>query len=199
MGKKEKREKVDKREQFAQKRAKEKTRNKIIAAGVAAFVIGVVGYSIYIFTGTNFAGPDAPPNAGALGDEHVHAAMKVIIHGDHFDFSSSAFQIQNRYIHFENQNPHTIHRHASNVSLGFLFDTLDIDVTEECFVFPQDRKEFCTNDKYTLKFFINGDRVQSISDYVIEGDDRILISYGNQTQAEIQDQLKLVDSLTLDK
>ena len=36
--------------------------------------------------------PGAPPGAGALGDEHVHASVLVKIFGDKFDFLDLHFK-----------------------------------------------------------------------------------------------------------
>lgn len=202
MGKKSKEERAQKRENYSDKITREKRRFKLIAAGViagVAIVLGITGYIFYENTfGGNMNAPGAPPGAGKLGDEHEHALMNVIIFGDKFDFSSPAYQVKNRYIHFENRNGDTIHRHASGVTMGFLFKTLNIGFTDSCFTFP-DKREFCTNDEYSLKFYVNHQKVPSLLDYVLEDNDRILISYGNENSTQIDEQLARVDSTLIDK
>lgn len=133
-------------------------------------------------------------STGTLGDEHEHAAMNVIIFGDKFDFSTNTYQVKNMYIHFENHNGETIHRHASGVTMGFLFETLNIGFTDKCFIFP-DKREFCTNNDYSLKLYVNHLKVPSLSNYVLQDDDRILISYGNENSMQIKAQLASVDSI----
>jgi len=192
MGKKAK-ENKDERESFAAKQAKEKRRNMLIAIGVLAGVAAIVGYSAYNFVNLGGSGPGAPEGAGVLGDEHEHASILVRIHTDKFDFSVPAYQIKSSWIHFEGQDGNTIHRHASGVTLGYLFDTLRITLTDQCFVFP-DGREFCTNDEYSLKFYINHNQVPDIRNYVLQEDDRILISYGDQTPEQIEAQLVELDS-----
>jgi len=192
MGKKTKEHK-DERESFAAKRTKEKQRNTLIAIGVLAGVAAIVGYSAYNFVNLGSSAPGAPQGAGILGDEHEHASILVRIHTDKFDFSVPAYQIKSSWIHFEGQDGNTIHRHASGVTLGYLFDTLRITLTDQCFVFP-DGREFCTNDEYSLKFYINHNQVPDIRSYVLQEDDRILISYGDQTPEQIEAQLVELDS-----
>lgn len=198
MGKKSREEREQKRESYAEKRTREKRKFTLIAGGVIAGVAIVVGITGYMFYQNTYTAPDAPPGAGTLGDEHEHAAIKVMIFGDEFDFSSPAFQVKNRYIHFENSNGDTIHRHASGVPLGFLFNTLNIGLADECYIFP-DRREFCTNDDYSLKFFINHQKVPTILDFVLEDGDRILISYGNENSTQIDEQLARVDSVAIER
>src|SRR5207245_2307149 len=84
-----------------------------------------------------------------------------------------------KYKHFEKDNGETVHMHAANVTLGFLFDSVKIGLNDKCFIFP-DKRQFCSNDKYTLKFYINHQQVPSIHNYVFKANDRILISYGNE-------------------
>lgn len=196
MGKKSREEREQKRESYAEKRIKEKRKFTLIAAGIIAGVAIVIGISAYIFVQSTYSAPDAPPGAGTLGDEHEHAAIKVIIFGDEFDFSGPAFQVKNRYIHFENRDGATIHRHASGVPLGFLFNTLNIGLTDECYMFPN-KREFCTNDDYSLKFYINHQKVPSILDFVLQDGDRILMSYGNENSTQIEEQLARVDSVAI--
>ncbi|MFB5620238.1 MAG: hypothetical protein ACE5RC_03810, partial [Nitrosopumilus sp.] len=52
---------------------------------------------------------------GQFGSEHAHAALTVFINGDKIDFSHPQFQIQSKYIHFENDNSYLIHKHATDV------------------------------------------------------------------------------------
>ena len=54
------------------------------------------------------------------------------------------------------------------------------------YVFP-DGKSFCTNDEYSLKYFINGESVSDIRDYEIIEDDKILITFGGETDEQIQE------------
>ena len=193
MGKKTKKEREDKRETFAAKRSKEKRKNVLIAGAVFGVVAVIVGISAYNFTNLTATAPGAPPGAGTLGDAHEHASILVRIFGDKFDFSLPAYQIKNSWIHFEAQDGTTIHRHSTGVTMGFLFETLGITIDENCYIF-QDGREFCTNDDYSLKYYINHNQVPDINDYVLEEGDRILISYGNEDQDAIDSQLAELDA-----
>ena len=50
-----------------------------------------------------------------------------------------------------------------------------------------------------MKYYINHERVSDISHYVIEEDDRILISYGDETEKEIEEQLAELDAQMINK
>ena len=191
MGRKHREERREKREDFVAKRSQQKRKNTLLAVGILGLIGLIVGYASYEFVTMGTDTPGAPPGAGKLGDEHVHASLLVRIFGDKFDFSATTYQIKSSWIHFEESDGNTIHRHSSGVTLGYLFDSLGIGIDENCYVFS-DGRQFCTNEDYSLKYFINGASVNSINDYVVQDDDRILISYGGETEAQITDQLNEV-------
>ena len=198
MGRKERREREEKRENYATKHSAEKRKQTLIAVGVLAVIAVIVGYSAYLFLNMTETAPGGPENAGALGSEHSHAAILVKIFGDTFEFSGPAFQIKSSWIHFEGRDGSTIHKHATGVDLGYLFETLSIGLDDQCYIFP-DGKSFCTNEDYTLKFFINREQVSDIRDYEIMEDDRILIQFGSETDEETEEHLRQLDSQELIK
>mgnify|MGYP000468081937 CR=1 FL=1 len=193
MGKKTREHRREKREDFVSKRTHQKRKSNLLAAGILGIIAVIVGFSIYTFIDMDTSGPGVPEGAGKLGDEHEHASLLVRIFGDQFDFSTSTYQIKNSWIHFEESDGTTIHRHASGVALGYLFDTLNIGINNECYMFP-DGRNFCTNEDYSLKYYINHQIVKDINDYVFEDGDRILITYGSETPEQIEEQLIELDS-----
>lgn len=196
MGKKIRREREDKRDSFATQRTKEKRKHTLIAVVVLSAIGAIVAVQAYNFTNLSETAPGAPPGSGVLGDEHVHASLLAKIHGDTFDFSSPAYQIKSSWIHFEAQDGTTIHRHSTGVTLGFLFESLGIGLDDECYAFQGTGGEraFCTNEEYSLKFYVNHQPVPNLTDYVFEDEDKILISYGAETQEEIDAQLAELDA-----
>jgi len=194
MGKKNRDERREKREDYAANRSKNKRKTNLMAAGVLSLIALIVGYASYEFITMDVDIPGAPPGAGPLGGEHEHASLLVRIFGDKFTaFANPSYQIKSSWIHFEESDGTTIHRHASGVTLGYFFDTLNIGIDNECYVFP-DGRNFCTNEDYSLKYYINHQIVKDINDYVFEDGDRILITYGNETPEQIEGQLIELDS-----
>ena len=197
MGRKERKEREEKRESYASQRSFEKKRNMLIAIGVLSVIAVIVGYAAYQFANMTQTAPGGPPDAGALGSEHSHAGILVKVFGDTFDFSAPAYQIKSSWIHFEANDGTTIHKHATGVKLGYLFDTLRLGLDDKCFEF-QDGRSFCTNEDYTLKFFVNGQQVNDLREYEPKDDDKILISYG-ATQEELDSQLLELENQPLIK
>lgn len=198
MGKKKQEEREQERESFYEKRQKQQFKYKAIGIGILAGIVAVLGISSYNFyeLSTHVTPAGMPVGAGPLGGIHIHAGLLTLIYGQQFDYSSPAYQVKSRYIDFEKDNGETMHMHAANVTMGFLFNSLHIGLTDKCFTFP-DKRSFCTNDKYSLKFFINHHQVQDILNYAFKDGDRILISYGNENATQITSQLARLDSFNL--
>jgi len=198
MGRKERREREQKRENYASSYKAEKTKHTLIAIAVFAVIAVIVGYSVFLFLTMTETAPGGPENAGAMGSAHDHSAIIVNIFGDEFDFAAPAYQIKSPWIHFEGRDGSTIHKHATGVTLQYLFDSLLLGLDDQCFVF-QDGRSFCTNDDYDLKLFINGEQESDIRDYEVMEADRVLVLYGGQTPDEIQSILLKLDDQELVK
>ena len=198
MGRKERRDREQTRENYATKHSAEKRKQTLIAIGVFAVIGVIVGYSVFLFANMTETAPGGPENAGALGSDHTHAAIIVNIFGDEFDFSAPDYQIKSPWTHFESRDGSTIHKHATGVTLQYLFDSLQLGLDDQCFVF-KDGRSFCTNEDYKLQFFINREQVSDIRDYEIVEEDRILVIYGGQTPEEIESVLLKLDNQELIK
>ncbi len=198
MGKNRRERREEEREGFASKRTAQYRSRNLKALGILSAIGVIVAFACFEFiTSTNNV-PGAPMNAGKLGDEHIHASMLVKIFGDKFDFSTPNYQVTTPWIHFENSDGDTVHRHSTGVELEFMFNSMKIAVDENCFIFP-DGRQFCNNDDYTLKFYINDKRVADIASYVIQDNDRILISYGNEDQLAIEKQLAELNAQAINR
>ena len=188
MGKNRREKRAEEREGFASKRSTQYRTRNLKALGILSMIGVIVAFACYEFVTSTNNIPGAPLNAGKLGDEHIHASMLVKIFGDKFDFATPNYQVKTSWIHFENQDGDTVHRHSSGVELEFLFNSMNVVIDDKCFVFP-DGRQFCSNDDYSLKFYVNQQKVEDLRTYVVQEDDRILISYGNEDQEAIEKQL----------
>jgi hypothetical protein len=116
---------------------------------------------------------------GQFGSEHAHAALAVYVNGDKLDFSHPQFQIQSKYIHFENDNPYLIHKHATDVPLDMLFASFGLKITSECIELGYEKSQYCIDKDNSMTILVNGKPYSNINLYEIRHNDRILISFGN--------------------
>lgn len=163
-----------------------KKRNKqlLIIIPIIAALVGIVSYAVYTYSSTLSHTVNA--NFGPLGSAHVHAAFAVKLNGTILDFSQNKYQVKSRYMHVENGDGKTLHRHATKVPVAEFFDSLGMNVTKNCFTLDNGTK-YCSNAANKLEFFINGNKTDSIANYVFNDDDRILIVYGDNPMQVKQD------------
>jgi hypothetical protein len=154
----------------------------IVAAIIAIAVISAVMYS------TQQAGNNNNNNYGPVGSAHEHAAFAIKINGKQIDFSQSKYQVQSRLIHVEGGDGTTLHRHATGVPFAEFLKSVNMNIENGCFTLD-DGKQYCNNEDNKLRFFINGNETESINNYVINPNDRILVIYGNENADQINQEL----------
>ena len=169
---------------FASSRRKKKKYMMIIIPIVAAIiviaVISAVMYSTQQAANNN--------NYGPVGSAHEHAAFAIKINGKQINFSQPKYQVQSRLIHVEGGDGTTLHRHATGVPVDEFLKSVKMNIENGCFVLD-DGKQYCNNEENKLRFFINGNETDSINNYVINPNDRILVIYGNENADQINQEL----------
>ena len=206
-------------EYFDTEPIKSKPKNRTILVIAVAFVIISSGFFAYYFMNQNEIDSRIIQNTinvdpenklvnqygiGEYGSEHEHAAITVFVDGIQVNFGLPQFQITSKYIHFENNNPYLVHKHATSVPLEMLFASFEMKITQECIIFHLGKSvdiktgKYCTDQDQSLTFYVNGEEYYSdISQYEIEHNDRILISFGDaesiSKQLEYLESLKILD------
>ncbi len=175
-----------------------KPKSRILMLAVVAFILVSAGVFSYYFVNQNEINSQIMDNTsfktaeqkmaikynvGQLGSNHAHAAIAVFVEGDKINFGLPQFQLQSKYIHFENHNPYQIHKHATGVPLDMLFSSFEIEVSQNCIVLGTNDaisdEAFCADEKNSLVFMVNGKTMSDILSYEINHNDRILISFGS--------------------
>jgi hypothetical protein len=174
---------------FAASRKKRNKRLMLIIPAVAA-LIAVTAYALSVYS--SHITPNNPAY-GVLGSAHVHAAFAVKLNGTKLDFSDNKYQVKSRFMHVENGDGNTLHRHATGVPVAEFFKSIKMNVTDSCFTNDNGTK-YCSNGKENLEFYVNGNKTKSIADYVFNDDDRILVVYGDSPIQVKQDLDQLLQS-----
>ena len=178
-------------------RSKKRRRNMLAIGVVIAALIGVL-----IFFAITNDGGDNRDRMGQPGSTHEHVDFKVYIDGKPLDFAKSEYSVKSRHVHIESGIGfgEVIHVHATNVKIGFFFESLGMKLTEECFTLDNGRS-YCNQDDKTLKFFVKhsvGDweRNFEFGEYISENFDKLLITYGDEIEEELKKQLDSVTDLS---
>jgi hypothetical protein len=134
----------------------------------------------------------------SYGTAHIHADFKMYVEGKEWNlFKEKNFE-KNKFVHFhpttnpKKPNENVIHVHAGGISLAQFLRTLGVEMTNECLII-EDIK-YCENGSKMLKLYVNGEIISDPERYKIKDLDKILISFGNENEAEIKDQLNSIDN-----
>lgn len=130
---------------------------------------------------------------GPLGSIHEHADVKIYINGKAIDFSQRKYQVTTSFIHFEDGVGDVVHIHATGLTIGHLFKSLGGDLNNNCLVF--EGQSYCNENDKTLKFYVNGKQSNEFDNRIIHDLDKYLISYGNENEPEIHNQLNSITNL----
>lgn len=138
------------------------------------------------------------PNAtiGVLGSQHIHADWKIYINGEALDdtvleslamdMSEMDNSITSSFIHLDKgalspeKAGDIIHMHATGVPLWIFFKSIGMNFNNTCFVI-NNKEQYCNSGSKTLKFYVNGKPNNEWENYVFKDLDKILISYGEES------------------
>lgn len=180
------------RKDRAAKLSRKRRNTKLIFIGVIAAVAIAIGFGVSSYV----QNPPRTASFGAVGSAHEHAAFRLFIQGESVDFSLPKYQQKSQFIHFEGGGGDIVHRHATLVDMGYLFETFGMEFTSECLMMG-DGTEYCNDGTNTLKFYVNGARNSMYSDYVLMDGDGILLSYGAEEEEQVDEQLKELDEIEI--
>ncbi len=127
---------------------------------------------------------------GAVGSTHIHQDWKMYINGNSVDFSVSKYQKPhiNQQVHLEGGDGDVIHVHATGITTGLFLKSIGIKFDKNCLVMDTG-EQYCSSGDKTLKFYVNGKPNDEWEKYVLRNLDKILISYGNESENAIKQQL----------
>ena len=124
---------------------------------------------------------------------HQHADLALFIRGKQFDFGqpqfvSTAEKELSPNVHIHDPRHTVVHVHREQTTWDEFFLSLGFELGDTCLKLPSGEK-LCTNERETLKFYVNGVKVDSLMFENIASLSRLLISYGSESEAEIQAQV----------
>jgi hypothetical protein len=176
-------------------------RQWIPIAGVLVIAIAVLGVLLALNLGGDSKAASQAHSTSNDGrqDIHVHADFALFIRGQQFDFGQKKFisvegEELSETVHIHDPRHTLVHVHKEGVtwdefftSLGFKLDDPSfkaISPDKTCMTLPGGEK-LCQGATETFKFFVNGVKVDGVSSTGIYDLDRVLISFGPESVAEV--------------
>ena len=180
-----KKERVERRRHEIEARTRSKSVRKTLTILIIVGIIAGLGYLVYT-AATN------SPGIGPLNSAHYHVDWAMYINGKPQVLNVSKYQLRSEYVHLEGGTS-TIHMHATNVPLGYFIDTIGMKITPTSLTV--DGVMYSNDGDKKLRMFVNGKENSDFGKYVPKTLDKILIVYGNDTDAQIQEYIKTIPDL----
>lgn len=162
------------------------TRSSIILPIVGA-VVGVLAIGTVRFVTL------APAETGT----HFHANFLVVIDGEKLDLTDEKYMEdigackidESLVLPVERAHMHArvgdvVHVHHPGVTWGHFFTNLEFTLGRD-FLYTDSGTRYENDESRTLRFFVNGTRIPSAHDRLIESEDKLLITYGTESDDEV--------------
>ena len=143
-----------------------------------------------------------PQAIGVLGSQHIHADFKVYVNGQALDFAKPEYYMKSSFMHVDNSenredSSSVLHMHAKKVPAWLFFRSIGMKLEKDSLTLADGQTLRNENGK-TLKFYLNGHRVDELDNYSFQPLDKLLISYGSANDANIQKQINSVTNFAKD-
>ena len=137
-------------------------------------------------------GDSKDASSPAAVDININAAFAIYTNGTFRIFTASMYHNLSADVFIESRNPNIVHVKRRGNTWGDFFKTLPMKLTRDCLT-TGTGQTFCSSETQTLKFYINGQRVENFLDREINQNDQALITYGSESDSEIKNQLEKVE------
>lgn len=166
----------------------------------AILAVAIIALSILLGFGVGADAVEKTSPAAALGDAtHQHVDFAVFIQGKQFDFNQPQFistetKELDPYVHIHEPRTTVVHVHKLGITWDRFFHSLGLKLDDPsftavtpdktCLTVPTGEK-YCQTATETFKFYVNGVKIDGVSNTGIHDLDRVLISYGSESDADV--------------
>lgn len=121
------------------------------------------------------------------------AKFAIYSNGFYRAFSLPMYHNLSKKAYITSPNTHVVRVDKPGITWDQFFKTLPFELSYECLV-AGTGEQFCNDGTNSLKFYINGKRSTDILSKKIQKNDELLVSYGQETKEQIQQQIQSVSN-----
>lgn len=162
---------------------------------IALIVLLLIGLASYVFYNNSLNKASEQPGDLKVEEKANYKASFIIFtNGTLRDFSEPKYHNRSEGVFITAENPTQILVKRKGITWNDFFKTLPapMKLTKDC-LYTGTGQEFCNGEAGSLKFFLNGVRDENFLSREIQNGDKALISYGNETESQLQAQLRLLE------
>ncbi len=117
------------------------------------------------------------------------ASFAIFTHGTFRVFTGAMYHNQSKDVFIQADNPNIVTVRKSDTTWSDFFKTLPFKLTKECLI-TGTGESFCANSNDKLRFYLNTIENPAALDKQINNGDQLLVTYGNENNQQIQNQLQ---------
>lgn len=122
------------------------------------------------------------------------ASFAIFTNGTFRIFTAAMYHNLSKDAYIQVDNPNIVYVKKRGITWSDFFNTLPFKLTKDCLI-TGTKQTFCTNINERLRFYINGKEDANALNYQIEIGDQLLVTYGNENEAQIQKQQQQIPNL----
>lgn len=123
--------------------------------------------------------------------KEINASFTIFINDGLRVFTASMYHNLSPNVYIKKDKPNIVVVTKNGTTWQDFFNTLPMKLTVEC-ITTGTGETFCTTGTKKLKFYLNGKLERNLLGTEIKNGDKVLITFGYETDAQIQNQLKLI-------
>ena len=170
-----------------------KVNPKILASVTFLTTVFLIGMFYFINSKQLEQEPSDQSQQATTSSENVDykASFAIYTNGTFRIFTDPKYHNLSEDVYIDSSNPNIVNVKKANTTWNDFFKTLPMQLEKNCLI-TGTKQTFCTNEEYTLQFYLNGEQNQSALDQVISPGDKLLVTYEKENAATILEQINSV-------
>jgi hypothetical protein len=151
---------------------------------VLAIIILIIASGAFLFVNLRTTErAKTKPQISQIKETNLKASFAIFTNGTYRIFDDPKYLNQSSDVFMEKANIITVKK--SGITWSEFFKTLPMSLDKDCLV-TGTGQTFCSNENSKLRFFINGIENPDALDEEINEDDKLLVTFGNESESQIK-------------
>jgi hypothetical protein len=129
------------------------------------------------------------PSVNPITD--IQASFAIFTNGTFRIFTAAMYHYLSQDVYIEVSNPNRVQVKKSGTTWNDFFLTLPFKLTSDCLI-TGTNETYCSGSLGALQFFINGVKYDNALDQEIKDGDKLLVTFGTESEAQIKQQVDRV-------
>lgn len=123
-----------------------------------------------------------------IQNSDFEASFAIFTNGTFRIFTAPMYHNLSPDVYITASFPNTVYVKKTGITWNDFFSTLPFSLTTECLT-TGTKETFCTGKNGTLRFYLNGEESNDALGREIQSGDKLLVTFGNESESKIQKQL----------